>query len=96
MGHVQVHGADVEDGRIQQLRVKIPNLPPRTIDRDTAVAWMRDGHSMLPVRDDHEQAALLLIEVPEDDTVARFIRDDTEKKAEDAVPDLPPVAKAKV
>ena len=62
MGHVRVHGADVSDGRIAQLRVKMHKLPARTIDRDTAIAWMKDGHSLVPVVDGSPISALQLVD----------------------------------
>ena len=92
MGHVRVHGADVAQGRIERLRVQMPNLPARTIDRATALAWMKDGHSLLPVFGGSVQPALVLVEVGEDDQ--SFIRSDARAVAEDAVLALPPVDRA--
>jgi len=92
MGHVRVQGADLEESRIQALRVKIAGLPARTIDRPTALHWLRDGHSLLPVIDGQESTALQLVEVPEGDESAWFIRTDNEPKAEDRLPELPSVA----
>lgn len=95
MGHVNVHGADFADDRIEQLRVKIPNLPPRTIDRDTAIAWMRDGHSLIPVVDGAELPRLQLAEIHQDGERAFFVRSDTAAEATDKLPDLPPVEEAR-
>lgn len=83
MGRVWVHGATVEDGRIQALRVKMSGLPERTIDRDTTLAWMHDGHSFLPA---DGGPALVLVEVDGDG----FVRADTAAEAADALPSLPP------
>lgn len=95
MGHVNVHGANLDDDRIQQLRVKIPNLPPRTIDRDTAIAWMRDGHSLIPVLDGAELPRLHLAEIEQDGERTFFVRSDTTAMAADKLPDLPPVEEAR-
>jgi hypothetical protein len=80
MGCVAVLGGTVSDGRIASLQVKMAHLPARTIDRATAVAWMRDGHSFLP----KNGRALQLVEVGEEG----FIRDDHDAIAEDSLPDL--------
>lgn len=47
MARINVHGADIADGKLASLRVKMHNLPARTLDRDTTVAWLKDGHSLL-------------------------------------------------
>ena len=94
MGLVRVHGADLDGGRIRALRVKIHGLPPRTIDRDTAIHWMREGHSLVPVVGGVDGTALQLVEVAEGDDVARFVRADNAPTAADALPALPPVAGA--
>ena len=87
MGHVLVHGADLAGGRIQRLRISLPNLPGRTIDRETAIAWLKNGHSLIPLVGGTEASALQLVEVGED---AWFIRVDNEKQDSDDVPSLPP------
>lgn len=89
MGYIEVHGADLADGRIQQLKVKLPNLPAQAIDRETAVRWLRDGHSLLPVRGGRKLTALQLVEVGDD---ALFVRADNDKVEADALPELPSVA----
>lgn len=92
MGYVQVFGADVAGGRIAQLKVKIPRIPARVIDRDTAIRWMKDGHSLLPVVGGHVKPALQLVETDDDQL---FVRVDNAKAAEDTVPsELPDVASA--
>jgi hypothetical protein len=90
MARIAVHGADLKDGKIDALRVQMHNLPPRTIDRDTAVAWMRDGHTLIPVKGGNEAPCLLLLEVGD----AFAIRDDAGKTGEDQVGGLPTVANA--
>ena len=89
MGHVQVVGADVAAGKVERLRVKIPNLPPRTIDRKTAITWMKDGHSLIPTVRGAVASALQLVEVGDEPEL--FIRSDNEPKAEDLLPGLPNV-----
>ena len=59
-------------------------LAPRSIDRATALAWLHDGHTFIPVVNGRRAPALQLIEVDG----ARYIRSDTSKIAEDAIPAL--------
>jgi hypothetical protein len=92
MGYVQVVGADIASGKIERLRVKIPNLPARTIDRATALSWMSNGHSLIPTVRGHREGALQLVEIGEEPTL--FIRSDNQPTAEDAVPGVPPVDRA--
>lgn len=84
MADVLVKKAVVKEGRIESLDVGLYGLPDRTIDRDTAVGWMRDGHSMIPVRGGARLHALQLVEVGDDDLL--FIRHDNAKVAEDSLP----------
>ena len=49
MGDVLVRNGTVNDGTIATLEVSLHGLPDRSIDRDTAIAWMKDGHSFIPV-----------------------------------------------
>jgi hypothetical protein len=80
MGFVAVLSGSVSGGTIASLQVKMHNLPARTIDRATALAWMRDGHSFVPA----SGRALQLVEVG--DEGALFIRDDHQAVAEDSLP----------
>ena len=82
MGKVQVRSADASGGRVTSMNVEIDRLPPRTIDRDTAIAWVRDGHSFL-IRVGGHETALQLVEVGEDGQP--FLRIDTAAVAEDRV-----------
>lgn len=88
MGYIEVHGGTVADGRIRALRVHIPNLPPRTVDRDTVIRWMRDGHSLRPVIHGRVCPALQLVEVGEGPQYV--VRTDNAPTDEDALPPLPP------
>lgn len=90
MARIAVHGADLADGKITGLRVRMHNLPPRTIDRATALNWMKDGHSLVPMRGGAGGPILLLVEVDEH----LVIRDDTTKNASDNIEGLPAVENA--
>ena len=82
MGRIRVTTADTSGGRITSMDVELDRLPPRTVDRDTVIAWMRDGHSMI-VRVAGRETALQLVEVGEDDQP--YVRIDNEPVAEDRV-----------
>jgi hypothetical protein len=88
MGDVLVKRATLSGGQIDKLAVRIEGLPERVIDRDTALAWMRDGHSLIPWVGGARGIALQLVEV---DDEKRAIRIDNDKVAEDHLPDLPTV-----
>ncbi len=94
MGHVRVHGADLEDGRIRALRVEILGLPARVIDRETAIHWLREGHSLVPMIGGAESTGLQLVEVAEGEGSARYVRNDNAAVAQDALPPLPRVGQA--
>ena len=82
MGAVHVKGATLSGHRIQRLHVGIDRLPDRTIDRDTAIRWMKDGHSLLVPGG----TALQLVEVGD----GHVIRIDNAPVDEDHLPALPP------
>lgn len=84
MAFVEVQAGTVNGGRIAQLRVKLSGLPAREIDRATALAWMADGHSFIPVRSGRRLPALQLVEVGEE----RYIRADNASTPEDTLPNL--------
>lgn len=85
MAEIDILKADVTGGRIQSLDVRFKNASARTIDRGTALAWARDGHSLIPVAGHgHEITrgfALSLVEVGEEE----FLRTDTHVEAADHV-----------
>ena len=83
MGDVLVKAGTVADGRITSLVVGLARLPDRTIDRDTAIRWMKDGHSFVPVRGAARLPALQLVEAGE----GHFIRDDHEAVDQDTLPE---------
>ncbi|MEZ4319449.1 MAG: hypothetical protein R3F61_18180 [Myxococcota bacterium] len=84
MGDVLVTGGRVADGRIAELEVQLHGLPGRTIDRDTALAWLRDGHSLVPRVKGARLPALQLVEVGDE----HFIRNDNAPESSDALPNL--------
>ncbi len=84
MADVRVIRGSVADGRIRELVVNLPNIPERTLDRATALRWMRDGHSFVPVVGGVRRPALQLVEVGDE----HFIRNDHQPVAEDTLPDL--------
>lgn len=83
MGHVRVIGAKVTDDTIESLQVELSGLGKRTIDRDTTIAWLRDGHSFLPVRNGEEGPALQLVTIEEGDEASFFVRQDNAAEAKD-------------
>lgn len=83
MARVRVLSSSVSNGRIDRLKVDMHGIPAREIDRETAVRWMRDGHSFVPVVHGQELNALHLVEGPDD---AFYIRTDGASVAEDALP----------
>lgn len=87
MARVEVHGASLKDGCIASLRVKLAGLPARTIDREQVIAWMEDGHSLLPIQRGRQQPALQLVRAGEADEP--YVRTDSEPVAADALPELP-------
>ena len=87
MGDVMIDGGTCKDGLIEALSVKLHNLPPRVIDRETALAWMKDGHSLVPIHEGRRLPALQLVEVG--DEPRYFIRTDNEAVEQDSLPDLP-------
>ena len=60
MADILIHCASIADGRVQERDVELHGLGRRTIDRSTAIAWMRDGHSLIPMLTDGRAPALRL------------------------------------
>lgn len=85
MADVLVKRVEIKDGRITSARVGLHGLPERTVDRDTLIAWLRDGHSLVPVRHGSRLTALQLVEAGEGTLV---VRHDNASVAEDSVPAL--------
>jgi hypothetical protein len=85
MADVEVHAAHPAHGRIQSLEVRFKNAHAQTIDRDTAVRWLADGHSLVTYAGHGSHAtrgrSIVLVEVGED----TFLRTDTAAEAEDHV-----------
>lgn len=87
MADVRVKRGTVVDGRVTALVVGFDGLADRTIDRATALGWLADGHSFVPVIDGARGPALQRVEVADDRFV---IRTDNAPVDEDALPGLPP------
>jgi hypothetical protein len=85
MGDVLVRQASLAKGRIESMKVGLHGLPDRTIDRDTALAWLRDGHSLVPVHRGDRLPALQLVDLGNGEW---SIRTDNQALPDDEVPDL--------
>lgn len=85
MADVRVLGATVSAGRIEALRVALPGLPARTVDRATTLRWLKDGHSFVPIVAGVRGTALQLVEAGEE----WFVRTDNAAEAADRLPELP-------
>ncbi|MFK7931755.1 MAG: hypothetical protein AB8H79_26500 [Myxococcota bacterium] len=86
MARVEVHGGAVTDGRIATLNVRLVNLGERSLDRDQALSWMKDGHTFIPVVNGEDHPALQLVEIVEGDDVQHMIRADHQAVAQDSLP----------
>jgi hypothetical protein len=86
MAHVEVTGGTIEGGQITALHVRMYGLAPRTITRDQAISWLKDGHSLVPVGPGGVGRALLLVEVPGDDGDTWFIRTSPDVEPADSLP----------
>jgi len=86
MARVEVHGGSLTDGRIAALKVRLVNLGERSLDRDQALAWMKDGHTFIPVVNGEDHPALNLVEVVEGDEVHHMIRADHQPVCQDSLP----------
>lgn len=85
MADVEVVSADITSGRVKSLKVRFKGTTERVIDRDTALRWLADGHSLLTYAGTGHHAvrgkALERVEVDDE----AFIRCDTQKVSEDQV-----------
>ncbi len=89
MARIHVHGADLDGDTIKNIRVSMHNLPSRTIDRDTAVRWARDGHSFIT----RAGKAVQVVEIPGDD-ITWVLRLDNAASPADDLGELPSVSEA--
>ncbi len=76
MARVEVVGCKMNGETLVSLDVRLHGLPARTLDRDTVVAWMRDGHSFIPLANGEEAPAMRLVEAQNGDEVSYFVRSD--------------------
>jgi hypothetical protein len=85
MADIEVLKADMQGGRLTSLETRFKGTEPRRIDRATALLWLREGHSLIPVaghgHDLHRGGAIEGIEV--DGEV--YLRTDTKPVAADEV-----------
>lgn len=81
MARVEVHNVSMDGNKIDKLGVKLFRLGDREIDRETAVQWMKDGHSFIPQVNGTDAPALQLVDVEGD----VFIRGDVDANAADSV-----------
>jgi hypothetical protein len=88
VGDVLVNAGRIVEGKIEKLSVQLHKLSDRVVTREKAIAWMRDGHSLIPTINGKRQSALQLIEIDGEEP-SYYIRDDNEKTCEDSLPDLP-------
>lgn len=88
MADIHLLAADVHDGRVRSLTVRFPNARSRVIDRETALHWLAEGHSIIPVHghghDLRRGPALERVEVDE----APYLRTDTRLVAADEIAGL--------
>lgn len=85
MADVEVYGADIIDGQVRSLKVRFKGLLERTIDRDTALEWLKEGHALIacagswqhPVRG----GSIERIEIEE----AGYLRTDTQQEPKDHI-----------
>jgi hypothetical protein len=90
VGRVWVHGAELDGQTVVKLGVQLGGLPRRVIDRATATAWLRDGHSFVTAGS--VPVALQLVGIDSDDgSTSWFIRSDNAADASDKLPSLPRV-----
>jgi hypothetical protein len=87
MGDIRVKRATVSGGRVDELVVEMDRLPDRTIDREQALKWMADGHSLIPVLAGRRLTALQRVEVGD----GFVIRTDNQAVDQDLLPALPSV-----
>lgn len=85
MADIDVLSADIQGGRLSRLKIRFKGNLLREIDRDTALDWLYQGHSLIPVagHGHHVSRAACLERVEVDGEW--FVRSDTRKVAEDAV-----------
>ncbi len=85
MADIEVHSAETEGTTIRNLRVRFQGTAERTISRETALAWLAGGHSMLATAGSgsHRTRGLALERVEVGGEA--FIRTDTRPEAADHV-----------
>ncbi len=85
MADIEVKSAAVEGGKVRSLVVAMVGLADRTIDRETALAWLAGGHSLIPCAGHgHHRARGAAIERIEVEGAA-YLRTNTRVEAADDV-----------
>jgi len=49
MADIEVTAVNLTGGRVQTLQIQFKRSAARTIDRATALGYLREGHSLIPV-----------------------------------------------
>ena len=85
MADIEVTAATVQAGRVQSLQVQFKRSAARTIDRTTALGWLREGHTLIPISGHgyhvHRGGAIERVEVDGEE----YLRTDTRAVAEDEI-----------
>ncbi len=87
MARILVTAADLSSGQLARVSVEMHGLPKRTVDRDTVLSWLRDGHSLIPSVQGKPLGSLTIVDV--DGTA--YVRCDGNVEAADRLPALPSV-----
>lgn len=85
MADIDVLSADIQGGRLSKLKIRFKGNLSREIDRDTALDWLYQGHSLIPVagHGHHVSRAACLERVEVDGEW--FVRTDTQKINQDEI-----------
>lgn len=90
MGRIVIVGAERDGALVTRLEVRFEGLSRRIVPRDTVIAWMRDGHSVLPAASGAPTGTGRALQLVDVDGVA-FLRDDHATEAADSLPELPSI-----
>lgn len=85
MADIEVLSADIQGGRVSRIKLRFKGNLLREIDRDTALDWLYQGHSLIPVGGHghhvHRAPAIERVEVDG----GYYLRTDTQKIAQDEI-----------
>lgn len=85
MARIYAVGAETSGDRVERMEVRFDGLARRVVPREQVLAWMADGHSVLPLSEGTLGAGLQRVEVEGE----AFIRRDNQPMAADDLPSLP-------